>query len=391
MKHNNLTALLCTIFISIGFSQVFASDVSLAWDPVASSALAGYKLYYGTASGNYGAPITVGNQTAYTVSGLQSGTTYYFAVTAYDGMLKETTYSAEVSTQTPQPAPVLSNVQNTILTSNSATITWNTNLASDSQIDYGLTTTYGQSAANASMVQTHTLSLNNLSANTQYHYRVKSKTSAGVQTASGDFTLTTLAPMDSTGPVISNIAGSTTSASATISWTTNEAATTQIDYGTSTSYGSSSIDATLATAHTRFLSGLQSNTQYHYRITSKDAAGNASTSADLTFTTQAAPGGDTTPPVISAVACSSITYSAATISWTTNEASTTQVEYGASTSYGKTASGVANLITGHSLQLTGLQPNTTYHYRVVSTDAAGNIARSGDFTFRTAKRNGRWK
>ena len=61
-----------------------AASVTLAWDPNNEPDLAGYRLYYGKASGTYKSVIDVGNQTTYTISGLEDGKTYYFAVTAYD-------------------------------------------------------------------------------------------------------------------------------------------------------------------------------------------------------------------------------------------------------------------------------------------------------------------
>lgn len=69
---------------------------TLYWDPVNNSRVNGYKVYYGTASGKYGAPISVGKVTTYDVTGLQQGTTYYFAVTTvYDGT-SESVFSNEV-------------------------------------------------------------------------------------------------------------------------------------------------------------------------------------------------------------------------------------------------------------------------------------------------------
>ena len=91
---------------------------------------------------------------------------------------------------------------------------------------------------------------------------------------------------------------------------------------------------------------------------------------------------DITPPVISNVLSSSIIASSALITWTTDEASNSVVEYGLTTSYGSTASNATN-VTGHSITLSSLSPNTLYHYRVSSTDAAGNIATSGDHSFQT--------
>jgi len=50
----------------------------------AAMTVAGYKVYYGTESGVYTTAIDVGNVTTYTVSGLPLGSTYFFAITAYD-------------------------------------------------------------------------------------------------------------------------------------------------------------------------------------------------------------------------------------------------------------------------------------------------------------------
>jgi hypothetical protein len=52
-----------------------------------------------------------------------------------------------------------------------------------------------------------------------------------------------------------------------------------------------SLDSSLVTGHSQVLSGLSPNTIYHFRVHSRDAAGNLSTSADYTFKTLAAPGG----------------------------------------------------------------------------------------------------
>lgn len=91
---------------------------------------------------------------------------------------------------------------------------------------------------------------------------------------------------------------------------------------------------------------------------------------------------DTTPPVISNVQSTVITASSATITWTTDEASNSLVEYGLTTSYGSSASNATN-VTSHSIPLSGLSGNTLYHYRVKSSDAAGNTATSVDHSFQT--------
>jgi len=95
-------------------------------------------------------------------------------------------------------------------------------------------------------------------------------------------------------------------------------------------------------------------------------------------------GGDKTLPVISSVSASAITASTATISWTTDEKATSLVEYGTTTSYGMSSVLDANLVTSHSVALTDLTADTTYHFRVKSSDSSGNQATSGDATFDTS-------
>src|SRR5262249_39122230 len=135
------------------------------------------------------------------------------------------------------------------------------------------------------------------------------------------------------------------------------------------------------------LSGLSASATIHYRVISHDAAGNMAMSSDFSFVTQAnptVPPVDTTAPVISAVTATVTGANSATINWTTNELSDTQVEYGVTVIYGGASPLLQTKVTGHSLGLTGLMPATLYHYRVKSKDAAGNLAVSGDLTFKTS-------
>jgi hypothetical protein len=92
---------------------------------------------------------------------------------------------------------------------------------------------------------------------------------------------------------------------------------------------------------------------------------------------------DITPPSLTSISASSITKNSATISWTTNEAATTQIQYGSTASYGNSTSLVSTLTTSHTQALSNLTAKTVYHYRVISKDAAGNTSTSGDGVFST--------
>ena len=97
------------------------------------------------------------------------------------------------------------------------------------------------------------------------------------------------------------------------------------------------------------------------------------------------PPADTAPPIISNVQTSNITVNSAVITWATNEAATTQLEFGITTEYGSSTPLDAAFINNHQVQLTGLTRDTLYHYRLISRDAAGNAQTSQDFTFRTLR------
>jgi hypothetical protein len=70
--------------------------------------VAGYHLYTGIASRNYTNMVELGNATSVTVSNLSQGTTYYFAVTAYDMVGLESSYSGEIAYAVPALTPLQS-------------------------------------------------------------------------------------------------------------------------------------------------------------------------------------------------------------------------------------------------------------------------------------------
>lgn len=94
------------------------------------------------------------------------------------------------------------------------------------------------------------------------------------------------------------------------------------------------------------------------------------------------PAFDTSAPLITSIGAS-VTPISASVYWTTNENSDTQVFYGTTTAYGTQTTLMNTLVTAHSQSLSGLLANTTYHYQVRSKDASGNLATSADQTFTT--------
>jgi hypothetical protein len=86
-------------------SVLFATNITLSWTPPTTNAdgtplrdLAGYRVYYGLISGNYTQSNDAGNVTSYTITDLSAGSSYYFAITAYDTSGNQSIASNEIST-----------------------------------------------------------------------------------------------------------------------------------------------------------------------------------------------------------------------------------------------------------------------------------------------------
>jgi len=280
----------------------------------------------------------------------------------------------------PPPAlPTISGVNAGSITSTGATITWTTNVPTSSQVNYGTTAAYGlKSALSSSLVTSHTVTLTGLSPSTLYHYQAVSVDGSNNQVSSTDYTFTTTAtpPL----PLISGVStGSITATGATITWTTNVPTSSQVNYGTTAAYGQkSALSSSLVTSHSVTLTGLSASTLYHYQAVSVDESNNQVSSTDYTFTTAAPP-----LPVITGVSAGSITATGATITWTTNVPTSSQVNYGTTAAYGQQSALNSSLETSHSVALSGLSPSTLYHYQAVSVDGSNNQVSSTDYTFTT--------
>jgi hypothetical protein len=77
------------------------ANVTVAWDPNQEPTVAGYKVVYGPASRSYSYTVDVGLSTSLSISGLQPGTTYYFAALAYNATGQQSAYSNEISYMPP--------------------------------------------------------------------------------------------------------------------------------------------------------------------------------------------------------------------------------------------------------------------------------------------------
>ena len=225
------------LMMLIPFMSVGAGSVNLVWNASPDAEVAGYNVYYGTASQSYSSMIPVGTNVASTISGLAGGSTYYFAVTAVDATGIESDFSNETSSSVPggNQAPTISTIANQTGNVNQTTaaiaftigdaqtspgnlilsaISFNATLVPNGNI------VFGGSGANRTVKITP-------AANQTGTAQITIFVSDGVNTTSTSFILTVQTPVN-TPPTISTIANQTANmnqATAAIAFTIGDAET----------------------------------------------------------------------------------------------------------------------------------------------------------------------
>lgn len=393
------------VISAVATSSPTPASITVTWNTdVLANSIVGYSTTPGNFTDNVVTVDTMVDnpagfigQHAVVLGGLTPNTTYYFSVKSVNASNASSTDSNGgngYSFTTPS-GPTITGVSAVEVYNTFARVIWNTSESADSWVVYSTTTdfTSAQTTSSADFGTFHDLTLTGLTSGSRYYFYVQSVSVGGVTSTEKNlvngvpqyFNLATT--LDSTAPTISSVATSTSDTSANITWVTNENADSQILYGPTTDYGSTStLDNTFTTQHLETLSGLSSSTLYHFKILSRDKNNNLAASSDYIFSTLAA--ADTVSPAISNVATSSVSLTAATITWDTNEIASSLIEYGTNTSSYNSLAGSASIsVTSHSVSLTGLSGNTTYYFRVRSVDPAGNSATNDNggngFTFTT--------
>lgn len=356
------------------------------------------------------------------LTNLTPNTTYYFEVESSDISNESSTNNngGDYYSFTTKAGPVISGTTVTSLFNTGATIVWETDVADDSYIVYSTNADMsGSSQVGVSeSVTGHSYSLTGLTSGTTYYYYVKS----GVATddnAGAYYNFVTSS--DTVGPAISSVTESIiTDEEVVITWTTNEDSTSAVAIGTSSGvYTATTTVSALTTSHSVTVENLATSTVYYYRVNSVDASGNSTFSDGHTFTTletlseeseviareaianaagqasaSTSSGGggggsstDKTSPSISGIQVSEIESSTASVTWTTNELSTSFVEFGVVDGSFDGIFGSLDFVSSHQVKLKNLDPETTYYYQVVSIDDAGNEARSGSGQFTTTNKS----
>jgi subtilisin family serine protease len=291
------------------------------------------------------------------------------------------------------PTPSISGISISSLTDTTATITWNTDQASDSIIQFGnLNSTWGHypsEVRSSEMVTSHSITLPGLTDGTTYFYRVGStnvigngpSNSPNETNPSEELSLITL--LDA--PIITGISVVTTPSTATINWTTDEPADSMVRYGPESStwgtYPLFKSISTLSTIHSLTITGLSEGTKYYFSVGSTDTSGNGpglnanstNPSSEYQFTTTLTPPSITGTPRIDFLANTlDISFSKTGMQGVTLESN-----YRFSPSLAFKIPGGSNIIqlngSTYRLKLSSIPRNTIYSLRLGNiTDSNGN-------------------
>ena len=339
-------------------SGAMATSSTITWTTDQSS---NSEVVYGTTA-NYGSSSSNASLTtshSITLTSLNPGTTYHYAVVSANSQGYTATSTDQTFTTNDL---VLSNIASST-TYTSATVTWNTNENASSEVVYGTTTSYGSASSTAALVASHTIVLTGLTPSSTYHFAVVSTDANGLTSTSSDQTFAT--PATSTPPAISNIASSTGTTYATITWTTDQSSNSEVAWGLTASYGSASSSAALVTSHSITVSGLATSTTYHFAVVSANTFGATATSSDQTFTTPAT----STPLALdgNSFFTSAVTSISTDVTLTTAYANDVIIlniaENGTSVNSVSDTDG----LTWHQRAIAGTAPNLLYEYYALAT------------------------
>jgi streptogramin lyase len=364
-------------------TAVSNSQINLSWINNATNAT-GIIIEW-TTNGTWSLLATTGPTVgSYQVTGLQAATTYSFRVRATNAVGDSANSNVAAATtgvtSSPPAAPTI--LTTTVVSSSEIDITWRDN-SNDQSFFFARQSTDGVHFSNFFVSGTATsYQFTGLSAGTTYQFNLVAENGFGVSGPSNTVTATTL-PAPPAAP--SNLtAMAVSSAEIDLTWTNNSSTATGVKVESSLDGITWTLLTTTAGNVTSFQNtGLSASTAYQYRVRATNAAGDSANSNTASATTQA-------PATVAPAAPSNLTAAAASTSeidltWSDNSSSETGFKVESSldgTTWNLLATTAANAT---SYQSTGLNPATTYQYRVRATNAAGDSANSNTASATTAQ------
>ena len=333
-----LSTLLPIVFVLFAASHAYAQyPVTASWDANSDPYTAGYRVYYGTASGTYQWSVDVGNQTSAPMN-LSTGN-YFFAVRAYNGSYEYGPQSSEVTVTVGDSgnggggggsttAPTAT-INATLESPTWAIVTWSTNNATSATINGNAVGASGSAGMPVSGPTTFTIVARNTAGQTATANVTVGGTSGGGGGGSGP------AP---TAAINASLDSPTT---AFVTWTTTNATSATLNGSAIPVNGSVKLPISGTTTYT---------------IVASNNAGQTAT-ANVTV---GGTGGGTTPPPTAWIGASLDSSNTAFVAWSSSNASSVTINGGPVAPSGSVK----------------IPIYVTTTYTIVVTDAAGRTATS---------------
>jgi len=323
----------------------------------------------------------VGNVTSFSVTGLNSGVSYFYRVRAGNSCLTSGNSGTITAITLSIPAAPSSTVGSN-LNCTSFSANWTASAGATAYfIDVNTNNTFTGTAIqnNVNVGNVTTLSITGLTAGTNYYYRVRANNTCGTSGSSSTITATTLSiPVAPTA----NAASSVTCSSFSANWAAVAGASTYfIDVNTNNTFTGTAIqnNVNVGNVITLSITGLTAGTNYYYRIRANNACGTSVNSGTITATTLS------TLVAPTANAASTLTCSSFSANWTASAGATA---YFIDVNTNNTFTGTAiqnNVNVGNvtTLSITGLTVGTNYYYRIRANNACGTSGSSSTITATT--------
>ncbi len=235
---------------------------------------------------------------SHVITGLTNGTSYTFTVTATNavGISSSSAASNAVVPKVPDTVPGAPTSVQAVAGNTQATVTFAEPASNGGTVITGYTVTSLPTGGVDTNAGSTSLShvITGLEDGISYTFIVTATNAVG--TGGASVASNQITPVDTSNPILSFITATPTDTNSTITWTTNELASSIVDYGLTNSYGTSTTETNTSPRvlnHSVSLPSLVACATYHYRVRSTDGSTNTVTSNDNTFTTTGCTGSAT--------------------------------------------------------------------------------------------------
>ena len=327
--------------------------------------------------------------TSKSINGLLNNTTYYWRVNAEntDGTSNwSDIWSFKTIIAKPGTVILESPMNNSINQAIAQEFSWGVvSDAASYRLQVSVESDFSTTILDESNITSNGKSVNGLSNNTTYYWRVKSANIAGTSSWSDTWRFTTIVSLPDEVTLLSPGNNSVNQATTTeLSWgISSDAVSYRLQVSENSDFSTTIIDESDITSNGKSVNGLSNNTTYYWRVKSANIAGTSSWSDTWSFTTIVSLPGEVA--LLSPLNNSTDQKTSLILNWSSaSDAISYILQVSERSDFGSFIVNEKNIITT-SKEISGLQPNTTYFWRVNAENISGKGKWSEMWNFTTLK------